>query len=75
LGKLIKLVHFSDNDGTNAYHLAPGQGAIDFSAVVGNLKRVGFDGTIVVDISGVPNIVEEAVKARDYFQSLINEVS
>jgi len=75
LGKLIKLVHFSDNDGTNAYHLAPGQGDIDFSAVVGNLKRVGFDGTIVVDISGVPNIVEEAVKARDYFQSLINEVS
>jgi sugar phosphate isomerase/epimerase len=74
LGKLIKLVHFSDNDGTQAYHYAPGQGIIDFRAVVRSLKRVGFDGTIVVDISGVPNIVEEAVKARDYFQRLIDEI-
>jgi len=75
LGKLIKLVHFSDNDGTQAYHYAPGRGIIDFRAVLGSLKRVGFDGTIVVDISGGPNIVEEAVKARDYFQRLISEVS
>ncbi len=74
LGKLIKLVHFSDNDGTQAYHNAPAQGIIDFRAVVHSLKRAAFDGTIVVDISGVPNIVAEAVKARDYFQQLINEV-
>ena len=74
LGKLIKLVHFSDNDGTQAYHYALGRGIIDFPAVVRALKRAGFDGTIVVDISGVPNIVEEAVKAREYIQHLINEV-
>ncbi len=71
LGKLIKLVHFSDNDGSHAYHHAPGKGNIDFRAVVQSLKRAGFDGTIVVDISGVENIVAEAVKARDYFQSLL----
>lgn len=74
LGRLIKLVHLSDNDGAQAYHHAPGQGIIDFQAVVHSLKRAGFDGTIVVDISGVPNIVAEAVKARDYFQRLITEV-
>jgi sugar phosphate isomerase/epimerase len=74
LGRLIKLVHLSDNDGTEAYHHTPGQGIIDFRAVVHSLKRVGFDGTIVVDISGVPNIVAEAVEARDYFQLLITEV-
>ncbi|MEA3336152.1 MAG: sugar phosphate isomerase/epimerase [Chloroflexota bacterium] len=74
LGDQIALVHFSDNDGSQAYHYPPGQGIIDFPAVVGSLKRVGFDGTIVVDISGVDNIVEEAVKARDFFLSLINEV-
>ena len=74
LGRLIKLVHFSDNDGTQAYHYAPGHGIIDFPAVVRSLKRAGFDGTVVVDISGVPNIVQEAVKARDYFQRLIAEV-
>jgi sugar phosphate isomerase/epimerase len=75
LGKQIKLVHFSDNDGTQAYHYAPGAGTIDFPSVVRSLKRAGFDGTIVVDISGVDNIVPEAIKARDYFQKLIAEVA
>lgn len=73
LGGLIKLVHFSDNDGTNAHHYSPGQGNIDFPAVVRSLKRVGFDGYVVVDTSGVENIVEEAVGARDYYQSLIDQ--
>jgi sugar phosphate isomerase/epimerase len=71
LGKLIKLVHFSDNDGTMAYHYAPGKGIIDFPAVVRSLKIAGFDGTVIVDISGIPDIVAEAIRARDYFEQLI----
>ncbi|MCL4393654.1 MAG: sugar phosphate isomerase/epimerase [Chloroflexi bacterium] len=71
LGGLIKLVHLSDNDGSQAFHHSPGTGNIDFAAVVRNLKRVGYDGYLVVDTSGVTNILEEAVKARDYYQSLI----
>jgi len=73
LGKLIKLVHLSDNDGTMAFHYAPGKGIIDFRAVIRSLKRAGFDGTLVIDISGVPNIVDEAVQARRYFEGLIAE--
>ncbi len=65
LGSLIKLVHFSDNDGTMAYHYAFGQGKINFPSVMRSLKRTGFTGTIVVDISGVPDILVEAVSARD----------
>lgn len=72
LGSLIKLVHFSDNDGTNAYHHSPGSGNIDFPAVVSSLKKVSYNGYIIVDTSGVDNIVEEAIKARDYYQSLID---
>ena len=75
LGSLIKLVHLSDNDGTQAHHRSPGSGTIDFVAVMHSLKRAGFDGTIIVDTSGVDNIVEEAVKARDYYERLIGEVS
>ncbi|RPI26537.1 MAG: sugar phosphate isomerase/epimerase [Acidobacteria bacterium] len=74
LDGLIKLVHLSDNDGTNAYHYSPGQGNIDFPAVISSLKRAGFDGFLVVDTAGVPNIVEEAVRARDYYQGLIAAV-
>ncbi len=73
LGRLIKLVHFSDNDGTQAYHHALGNGIIDFAAVVTSLKRAGFDGTIVVDVSGVPDIVAEAIRARDEIQRLIEQ--
>ncbi len=75
LGELIKLVHLSDNDGTMAYHYSPGSGIIDFKSVVRSLKKAGFDGYVVIDTSGVPNILEEAIKARDYYQSIIKSVS
>lgn len=74
LGDLIKLVHLSDNDGTQAYHYSPGMGIIDFKAVIRGLKRIGYGGYLVVDIAGVDNIVDEAVKAAEYFQSLIDTV-
>lgn len=74
LGKLIKLVHLSDNDGTLAHHYPPGKGNIDFTAVLRSLVRTGYNGHLVVDISGAANIVEEAVKARQYFQSLIDQL-
>ena len=74
LGELIKLVHLSDNDGTQAYHHSPGMGNIDFRAVIRDLKRVGYDGYLVIDLAGVDNIVDEAVKAAGYFQSLIDTV-
>ena len=73
LGKLIRLVHFSDNDGTQAYHYPLGRGKIDFKSVVRGLRRAGFDGTIIVDISGGPDIVAEAIKAREFIQKLIDE--
>lgn len=72
LGNLIKLVHLSDNDGTQAYHHSPGTGTIDFPAVIRSLHRAGFGGYVIVDTSGVENIVEEAVEARDYYRSLID---
>jgi sugar phosphate isomerase/epimerase len=75
LDGLIKLVHLSDNDGTNAYHHSPGQGNIDFPEVISSLKKVGYEGYVVVDTAGVPNIVEEAVRARDYYQRLIAMVA
>lgn len=71
LGSFIKLVHLSDNDGTQAYHLPPGKGNIDFQGVIHNLALIGFDGTLVIDVSGVDNIVEEAILARRYFEDLL----
>lgn len=73
LGKYLKLVHLSDNDGTRPYHYQPGQGNIDFANIIDNLKKVGYDGYVVVDISGIENIMEEAVKMKNMLEGLIGE--
>jgi sugar phosphate isomerase/epimerase len=71
LGALIKLVHLSDNDSSQAYHLPPGKGNIDFPGVLHSLSLIGYKGALVIDIAGVDHIVEEAILARGYFESLL----
>ena len=73
LGKYLKLVHLSDNDGTRPYHYQPGKGDIDFKNVIDTLKRTGYDGYVVIDISGIPNIMEEAEKMKAMLEKLIAE--
>lgn len=73
LGKYLKLVHLSDNDGTRPYHYQPGQGNIDFGNIIENLKKVGYNGYVVVDISGIENIMNEAVKMKNMLENLISE--
>ena len=70
-GKYIKLVHLSDNDGTHAYHLMPGQGNIDFAGVINRLKSTGYSGYVVVDISGIEDILNNAIKMRLMLENLI----
>jgi len=71
-GKYIKLVHLSDNDGTQAYHYVPGQGNIDFPGILKRLYEVGYDDYLVVDISGVDDILVEAEKMKNNLEKLIN---
>lgn len=70
-GKYIKLVHLSDNDGTQAYHLMPGQGTIDFASIISRLKSIGYSGYVVVDISGIEDILNNATKMRIMLENLI----
>ncbi len=71
LSDYIKLVHLSDNDSSFAYHYPPGRGNIDFPTLFHDLRLVGYDGTLVIDISGVDHIVEEAIQAREYFLGIL----
>lgn len=73
-GDYIKLVHLSDNDGTQAYHFVPGQGNIDFPGIIKRLKEIGYDDYLVVDISGVDNILVEAAKMRKMLEGLIDSI-
>lgn len=71
LGKYLKLMHLSDNDGTRPFHYQPGKGNIDFKNIIDTLKKVNYEGYVVVDISGVDNIMDEAVKMKDMLEKLI----
>ena len=71
LGDYLKLVHLSDNDGTRPYHYEPGKGNIDFKNIIDTLKKVGYNGNVVIDISGIDNIMDEAVKMKAMVEKLI----
>ena len=71
LGDYLKLVHLSDNDGTRPYHYQPGKGNIDFKNIIDTLKKVNYNGYVVVDISGIDNVLEEAVKMKNMIEKLI----
>ena len=66
LGKYLKLVHFSDNDGTKPFHYQPGKGNINFLNIIHTLNKVGYEGYVVIDISGIDDIMSEAVKMKGY---------
>jgi sugar phosphate isomerase/epimerase len=70
--KYIKLVHLSDNDGTHAYHLMPGNGNIDFKSLINWLKFIGYKGYLIVDISGIDDILNNAVKMKGMLEGLIH---
>ena len=72
-GKYIKLVHLSDNDSTQAYHLMPGNGTIDFPGVINRLESIGYSGYVVIDISGIEDILNNAIKMRIMLEDLINK--
>ena len=71
-GNYIKLVHLSDNDGTHAYHLMPGQGNIEFAEIINRLKSIGYSGHVVVDISGIADILNNATKMKIMLEKYIN---
>jgi sugar phosphate isomerase/epimerase len=56
LGKHIKHLHVSDNDGVTNVHWRPGQGKIDWSAMFQALNDIGYDGTISIELEDVPGV-------------------
>jgi sugar phosphate isomerase/epimerase len=61
--------HFEDIAATRVHHhLVPGEGAIDFAAVVAAIKATGYDGWITVEL--YPNIDDPDAAARAAFDVL-----
>jgi sugar phosphate isomerase/epimerase len=56
LGKYIKHLHVSDNDGVTNVHWRPGMGKIDWVAMFEALKDIGYDGVVSIELEDVPGV-------------------
>jgi sugar phosphate isomerase/epimerase len=60
----IALVHAHDNRGRNDDHLLPFEGTIDWEAAVTALQKVGYDGTIVLEVTPQGSAKDTLVRAK-----------
>lgn len=69
----LKMVHVNDNHGGWDEHLPPGEGAIDWPWVAGELRKWDFRGVLVLEISAgagepVEQVLARAVRAREFLE-------
>jgi sugar phosphate isomerase/epimerase len=62
-GPRIVHVQASDNCGVTDDHLPPGEGRIDWRHVVSSLERVGYQGTLVLEVAGDGDVVGHLARA------------
>ena len=60
LGDRIVTTHISDHDYVNERHFMPGDGSIDWMALIGSLEKIGYNGVFNYEVSATP----EAIKAN-----------
>jgi sugar phosphate isomerase/epimerase len=65
-GALVGYMHFADSN-----RWAPGQGHLDFPAILASLKRIGYEGYVTVEILPYPDPDTAAEQAITYLRTLI----
>ena len=60
----IALVHAHDNRGRNDDHLVPFDGTIDWASAITALQKVGYDGTIVLEVTPQGSTKDTLARAR-----------
>jgi sugar phosphate isomerase/epimerase len=74
----IAHVHFSDCDGMKHGDLPPGRGVVDFRPYLAQLKKVGFNGVISIELEFAPDptkIVEWVAEAYRETDKLMQETA
>ena len=73
----ILIVHVSDNDGRENYHLPLGHGTIDWKGLLKALVKYNYEGPVLIDIiqnGSINNIEQEFVNARKFLLNLGKEL-
>lgn len=60
----VALVHAHDNRGRHDDHLVPFDGAIDWPAALTSLQKVGYDGTLVLEVAAQGSTKDTLARAR-----------
>jgi sugar phosphate isomerase/epimerase len=71
----ILTTHLHDNRGTRDDHLLPGQGSIDWDAVLMGFQKVGYDGTWVFELAPAADwagVLDQAAAARTRLERLLH---
>ena len=72
VGSHITTLHISDYDGEDERHWLPGQGIMNWNAVIGNLVSAGYQGPFMFECSGTPEEKMECWKKlkSDFLRSV-----
>jgi sugar phosphate isomerase/epimerase len=65
-GKRLAYIHLSDND-----RLTPGKGVIDFKAFIDSLKKIGYDGYMVMEFEPETDIDGSLKDALEYIRKFL----
>jgi sugar phosphate isomerase/epimerase len=71
----LRMLHAADNRGVRDDHLPPGQGGIDWSRLIAQLRAARFPGVFILELAGDETkrprqVLAEALRARDFIQGL-----
>jgi sugar phosphate isomerase/epimerase len=71
----IITTHLHDNRGRGDDHLVPGRGVIDWEAATLAFQKVGYEGVWMFELAAAADrrpVLEQAIKARERFESLLH---
>jgi sugar phosphate isomerase/epimerase len=67
---LIKHIHLSDNDGSFDNHNSIGSGDIDFKSLFNELKKINYQGILVVEVKDPKAVIESLDYLENNFKDL-----
>ena len=72
-GDRLKAMHLADNEGKTDQHMMPyGRGSVDWSAVMGGLKELRYEGLLNLEIPGESKAPMPVLLAKlDYLKVLM----
>jgi sugar phosphate isomerase/epimerase len=74
MGKRLKGLHLSDNDGKENLSLPAGRGDIDWPGFLSSLERAGYSGSLDLEIGTSPeSVIEQYRFGKEFLTNLMND--